>query len=175
MKIRIMFLALALATFVLQSCEELLNGIPVTFTISEVATIDTFQQGTFFIEDEVETDAETHVATVGASLDDIQSIVINTVNVSIADLASGADFSAFDRVSVIIGADGLDEVEVASKEINGEASTSIDVDVVEVELADYLKQPTVSYKLLCETNSDITTAFDVNVSVNATIQVQIVE
>jgi hypothetical protein len=172
MKIKLLVLALALVSFTFQSCEELLNGIPVTLNLSENFTIGATPKGTFTVEEEVETDVENTIATVGAELDDIKSIYIQSLNVSIADLASGADFSAFDRVAISIVADGLDEVEVASKELNGEGGESIDIDVnADLNLADYLKKETVTYKFSMETNVEIVDPIEVKMSSMATITV----
>ncbi|MGB0863260.1 MAG: hypothetical protein ACPG19_14940 [Saprospiraceae bacterium] len=176
MKIKFLVLVLALASFTFQSCEELLNGIPVTLNLSENFTIGATPRGTFTVEEAVETDVENTIATVGAELDDIKSIYIQSLNVSIAEASSGASFSAFDRVSISIVADGLDEVEVASKELNGEGGESVDIDVnPDVNLADYLKKETVTYKYSMETNTDIVDPIEVKMSSAATITVQLGE
>jgi hypothetical protein len=175
MKFRVLFLAAAFAVFTFQSCDELLNGIPVSFDIEENFTIPQMTAGTIELEETVQPDAETHAATVGGTPDDIKSIKINSLSVKIADPNSNLDFSAFEKVSVAIVADGLDEVVVASRDIGGEAIQTIHVDVNDVELADYLKKTDVTYKLMVETNSDIADPFEVTVKSNVTIQVQLSE
>ena len=176
MKIRFFVLALAVSIFTLQSCDELLNGIPVTLSFEESFTIGATPQGTFILEETVEPKADEAVATVGLTLEDIQSIVVNSLKVSIADAASGQDLSAFDRVSVILVADGLDEVVIASKELNGSGEQSVDIDVsASTNLADYLKKSEVTYKLEMETNKDIVDPIDVKVTTSATITAQLGE
>ncbi len=175
MRVRILFIALAISAFTIQSCEEILQGIPITFDLTETVTMDLMPQGEFSIIEEVETKAEEQVATVGATLDDIKSIKINTMVLSINDANPDASFDAFDRVEVSLVADGLDEVIVASKELTETGITSVEIDMNDVELADYLKKEVVTYKLSWATNTDITEAFDVDVKSNVTIQVQIPE
>lgn len=176
MKIKFFVLMLALASFTFQSCEELLKGIPVTLNLSENFTIEATPKGTFTVEEEVETNIESTIETVGAELDDIKSIYIISLNVSIADPASGANFSAFDRVAISIVADGLDEIEVASKELNGEGGESVDIDVnATLNLADYLKKETVTYKYSITTNTEIVDPIEVKMSSAATITVQLGE
>lgn len=175
MKVRILFIAFAVTALTLQSCEELLQGIPITFDLTETVTMDVMPKGTFTIEEEVETKAEDQVATVGATLDDVKSIKINSIELAINDANTDASFDAFDRVEVSIEADGLDEVIIASKELTETGITSVEIDMNDVELADYLKKEIVKYKLSWTTNADIETAFDVDVKSNVTIQVQIPE
>ena len=85
------------------------------------------------------------------------------------------DFSAFDRVHLAVVADNLPEVVMASKDLNGEAVSTLHFNVADVELADYLKLENVTVKFEVDTNADIDTAFDIELKVNATIQVNLSE
>lgn len=173
MKNRFFVLTLVTLAFVYQSCEEFLQGIPVSFDITENITVQPFTAGEHVIEETIELDAETHVQSVGAELSDIKSIKANTVSVRMTD--PSMDFSAFDRVHLAVVADNLPEVVMASKDLNGEAVSTLHFDVADEELADYLKLDIVTVRFEVDTNTDIDTEFEIELKVNATIQVNLSE
>ena len=173
MKNRFFVLTIAALAFVYQSCEDFFQGIPVSFDITETITVQPFTAGSHVIEESVELDAETHVQSVGAELSDVKSIKANTVSVKMVD--PSLNFSAFDRVHLTLSADNLPEVVMASKDLNGEEVSTMHFDVADVELADYLKLDEVTVRFEVDTNADIVDPFDIELKVNATIQVNLSE
>ena len=77
------------------------------------------------------------LAEQGVSEGDISELRILSLVVSIVE-PSDADLNFLDTVEVWISADGLDDVRVASKEALPEATTELDVDLDDVDLAPYV-------------------------------------
>ena len=173
MKTKFLILAAFILSLSFQSCEDLL-GIPITFNVVENLTINPFNQGNHVIEEIVQLDAETHVQSVGAELEDIKSIKINTVSVSIQSGATG-DFTPFERIKLTLAADGLPEQLIAEKEILTEGATLLHFDIEDVELVDYLKLDEVTVRFEVDTNADVVDPLDIKLDINSTIQVDISE
>ena len=79
---------------------------------------------------------------------------------------SDADFSFLESIEVFISAEGLDEIQIASKTDVPEASAILDLEVVDIDLKEYIKKD--SYNLRLNTITDEAMSTDHTIDVQST-------
>ena len=76
---------------------------------------------------------------------------------------SGADFSFLESIEVYISAEGLDEIKIASKTDVSPTSNLLDLEVVDVDLKEYIKKDSYSLRLNTVTDEAMSTDHTIDV------------
>ncbi len=114
---------------------------------------------------DTETNSESTFESNDTRKDLIEEIKLTKLQLKIAS-PNDADFSFLESIEVYISAEGLSEVKIASKTSIPETVTSLDLDVVDVDLKDYIKKD--SYKLRLNTVTDEAITRDHEIDIKST-------
>lgn len=114
---------------------------------------------------ETETDSETKFNSNDTRKDLIEEIKLTELQLVIT-LPSDADFSFLESIEVYISADGLEEIKIASKLDVPETPSTLDLEVSDVDLKEYIKKD--SYNLRLNTVTDEAMSQDHEIDVNST-------
>ena len=103
-------------------------------------------------------------------LNDTRKDLIEEINLTKLQLVitspSDADFSFLESIEVFISAEGLDELRIASREEVPETASTLDMDVSDADLKEYIKKD--SYSLRLNTVTDEAISQDYEIDVNST-------
>jgi len=115
---------------------------------------------------EMETDSESQFEVNDTRKDLIEEIKLTELNLVITS-PDNADFSFLNSIEVYIAADGLEEIKIAEKEeVDENAGNTLDVDVFDVDLKEYIKKDNFNLRLKTVTDEVIST--DHQIEVNST-------
>lgn len=118
---------------------------------------------------EVTTNSEGEFEANDTRKDKVESIKLNFIDLEIT-APQGETFSFLKHVYLYINADGLDEKRIAYKENIDNSTSTISLDIEDVELADYIKKD--SYSLRVESVTDEQLSQDVDVHADLQFQVK---
>lgn len=115
---------------------------------------------------DMETNSESEFEVNDTRKDLIEEIKLTELTLKIVS-PENADFSFLESLEVYISAEGLDEIKIASKEmVDPDAGNILDVDVLDVDLKEYIKKDKFNLRLNTVTDEAITA--DHQIEVNST-------
>jgi len=114
---------------------------------------------------ETETNSESKFESNDTRKDLIEEIKLTRLKLNIIS-PSDADFSFLESIEVYISADGIDEIKIAEKTDVSETATILDLDIVDVDLKEYIKAD--SYNLRLNTVTDEAMSSDHVIDVHST-------
>ena len=95
---------------------------------------------------DTETNSESEFESNDTRKDLIEEIKLTQLQLEITS-PSDADFSFLESIEVFISADGLEEIMIASKTEVPETSSLLDLEIVDVDLKEYVKKDSYSLRL----------------------------
>ena len=114
---------------------------------------------------DMETDSESQFEVNDTRKDLIEEIKLTELQMVITS-PTDADFSFLKSIEVYISADGLDEIKIAEKRVDEDAGSTLDVDVLDVDLKEYIKKD--KFNLRLNTVTDEAIGSDHEIDVNST-------
>ncbi|OFZ66389.1 MAG: hypothetical protein A3D92_24170 [Bacteroidetes bacterium RIFCSPHIGHO2_02_FULL_44_7] len=107
------------------------------------------------VSPDIETNSESTFEVNDTRKDLIEQIKLRTLNLVVTS-PSNSDFSFLKAIHIYISADGLSEIEIASKENVAENTTVLSLDVSDADLKEYIKADQFSLRLNTETDEVMT-------------------
>jgi len=114
---------------------------------------------------DTETNSESEFESNDTRKDLVEEIKLTQLQLDLK-APSESDFSFLESIEVYISAEGLDEIKIASKTDVPEAATVLDLDIIDVDLQEYIKKD--SYNLRLNTVTDEAMSVDHVIDVNST-------
>lgn len=114
---------------------------------------------------DMETDSESQFEVNDTRKDLIEEIKLTELQMVITS-PTEADFSFLNSIEVYISAEGLDEIKIAEEEVDENAGSILDVDVLDVDLKEYIKKD--EFNLRLNTVTDEAIGSDHEIDVNST-------
>ena len=114
---------------------------------------------------DMETDSESQFEVNDTRKDLIEEIKLTEMQMVITS-PTDADFSFLESIEVFIAAEGLDEIKIAEEEVDENAGSTLDIDVLDIDLKEYIKQD--AFNLRVNTVTDEVINEDYNIDVNTT-------
>ena len=111
---------------------------------------------------DTETNSESRFESNDTRKDLIEEIRLTQLELIITS-PSNADFSFLESIEVFISADGLDEIRIASKFNVPEDSATLDLDVSDTDLKEYIKKDSYSLRLNTVTDEAISQDHEIDV------------
>lgn len=111
------------------------------------------------------TDSESQFKVNDTRKDLIEEIKLTELQMVITS-PTDADFSFLNSVEVYISAEGLDEIKIAEEDVDENAGSTLDVDVLDVDLKEYIKKD--EFNLRLNTVTDEAIGSDHEIDVNST-------
>jgi len=160
----------------LSSCEKAdeLTKFDLEFnTTTTIPSTATIGLGFDLLTPPVESNTDTEFAGHGTDRDHIEDIKLKTLDLTILS-PDGSNFDFLESISLFIKADGLDEIELASRsDIPNGLGTKLSLQTSNSDLQAYLKSPSFTLRVNTVTDELITEDHDINIytvfSVNATL------
>ncbi|MFN8152856.1 MAG: hypothetical protein U0Y08_01050 [Bacteroidia bacterium] len=182
MKNRLLTTFSAFAVLLLfNSCSK--NPTAFSFSHDYVATTFTVQPTTtagdiVFTSEEIETDIQGLVADNGVSIDNLNSIKVKSVTLTIID--SNSTPYTFDLVSKVESKIGRTTdgtlIKFAGKDpVPASALTSLGLDVNDIELLDYFGKTKIKFELNGHTNAAIDHAFQIKVEMTVGFEGEVIK
>lgn len=113
---------------------------------------------------EMETNSESEFEVNDTRKDLIEEIKLTELILTITSPAD-ADFSFLESLTVYISADGLEELKIASEEaVDPNAGNTLDVDVLDVDLKEYIKKDKFNLRLKTVTDEVISQDHQIDVN-----------
>lgn len=95
---------------------------------------------------DTETNSESTFESNDTRKDLIEEIKLTALQLNITT-PTESDFSFLESIDVFISAEGLDEIKIASKTMVPETVSTLDLDVTDIDLKEYIKKDTYSLRL----------------------------
>lgn len=114
---------------------------------------------------DMETNSESKFAVNDTRKDLIEEIKLTKLQMDIT-APIDADFSFLKSIEVYISAEGLEEMLIAEQEVDDNAGSILDVDVLDIDLKEYIKKD--EFNLRLETVTDEVINEDHEIDVNST-------
>ena len=115
---------------------------------------------------DMETNSDSEFEVNDTRKDLIEEIKLTELVLKITS-PENADFSFLESLKVYISAEGLEEIQIASKnEVDANTGNTLDVDVIDVDLKEYIKKD--KFNLRMETVTDEAMSTDHQIEVNST-------
>lgn len=111
---------------------------------------------------DTETNSENKFESNDTRKDLIEEIKLTKLQLEVTS-PSGADFSFLESIEVYISAEGLDEIKIASKTDVSPTSNLLDLEVVDVDLKEYIKKDSYSLRLNTVTDEAMSTDHTIDV------------
>jgi hypothetical protein len=170
------------ATFLFQSCDkdnltafEFTNDYAAfNITVNPTTTMGDLSLGTV----EIESDIQELVADNGVNVDNLKSIKVTGIKLTVLDSdPSPYTFDILSKVNSKVGSTtGGTMVEFAKKDpVPSGGLTTIDLDVNDVELLDYLKKTKFKFELNGTTTDSIDHSFEVKVELKVKFEGELIK
>ncbi len=105
---------------------------------------------------EVETNSESEFEVNDTRKDLIEEIKLKSMRLNVTG-PEGEDFSFLESVEIFISAEGLEEVQIAAAvEIPEETGASLDLDISDIDIQEYIKKDTFNLRLNTVTDEVLT-------------------
>lgn len=114
---------------------------------------------------EMKTNSESKFEVNDTRKDLIEEIKLTELQMVITS-PTDADFSFLNSIEVYISAEGLDEIKIAEKEVGENVGNTLDVDVLDIDLKEYIKK--YEFNLRLNTVTDEVINSDHEIDVNST-------
>ncbi len=151
-----------------QDYAEFTVTVPVTSTQGDI------DMGTV----EIETDVQGLVSDNGVSVDNLNSVKVKGVNLTIIDPNSTPyTFDLTGKIKTEIGnLSGTSLIEFAKKDpVPGGGLNTLDLDVMDVELLGYFKQSKIKFKISGFTNAPVDHSFDLKVKLKVRFEGEVIK
>lgn len=113
---------------------------------------------------DMETNSESEFEVNDTRKDLIEQIKLTELVLTITD-PSNADFSFLESIDIYISAEGLDEIKIASEiSVDPDTGNTLDVDVIDVDIKEYIKKDKFNLRLNTVTDEVISTDHTIEVS-----------
>jgi hypothetical protein len=112
---------------------------------------------------QMETDSESEFAVNDTRKDLIEEIKLTELQMVITSPSNGV-FGFLKSIEVYISADGLDEIKIAEQEVAEDAGSTLDVDVLDVDLKEYIKKDKFNLRLNTVTDEAIESDHEIDVN-----------
>ncbi|NJC26556.1 hypothetical protein [Neolewinella antarctica] len=168
-------LLLPLLVFTVASCDLvdpisfLLDGGEVIFDVPEQAEATELS----FAENNVETGIAAELDDNNVEVDRLQSIKPETVTLRLISPPDGVSFDIIDEATVSIGAAGLSTISFSQADLTSVSGTEATLNVQDVEMLELLKKDRINYLLTLTTNAPVPAPFQVGVTVEFTVDAEI--
>ncbi len=106
------------------------------------------------ITPDMETNSESQFEINDTRKDLIEEIKLTELKMVISS-PTNADFSFLNSVEVYISAEGLDEIKIAEKEVEENVGSTLDVNVLDIDLKEYIKKDEFNLRLTTVTDEVI--------------------
>lgn len=114
---------------------------------------------------DMETDSDSKFKINDTRKDLIEEIKLTELQMVITS-PTDADFSFLDSIEVYISAEGLDEIKIAEEKVEENVGKTLDVDVLDIDLKEYIKKD--EFNLRINTLTDEVIGSDHEIDVNST-------
>jgi len=112
------------------------------------------------ISPDIATNSESTFEVNDTRKDLIEEIKLRTLNLFVTS-PSNANFNFLKSIHIYISADGLSEIEIASKATVAENTIVLSLDVTDADLKEYIKADQFSLRLNTETDEVLTTDYHI--------------
>lgn len=113
---------------------------------------------------DMETNSDSEFEVNDTRKDLIEEIKLTELKLKITS-PDDEDFSFLESLQVYISAEGLDEIKIASKEtIDANTGNTLDVDVLDVDLKEYIKKDKFNLRLNTVTDEAMSTDYQIEVN-----------
>jgi len=112
---------------------------------------------------ETETDSESRFEVNDTRKDLIEEIILTELQMVITS-PSGSDFSFLNSIKVYIAAEGLEEVLIAEQEVPDGVGSTLDVDVLDIDLQEYIKKDEFNLRIKTVTDEIIESDHEIDIT-----------
>jgi len=112
---------------------------------------------------DMETNSESQFKVNDTRKDLIEEIKLTKLQMVITS-PTDADFSFLNSVEVYISAEGLEEIKIAEKDVDENAGSILDVDVLDIDLKEYIKKDEFNLRLNTVTDEVINEDHEIDVN-----------
>lgn len=112
---------------------------------------------------DMETNSESQFEVNNTRKDLIEEIKLTELQMVITS-PTNADFGFLNSIEVYISAEGLDEIKIAGKYITENVGNTLDVDVLDIDLKEYIKKDQFNLRLNTVTDEAIEANHEIDVS-----------
>ncbi len=112
---------------------------------------------------DMETNSESQFEVNDTRKDLIEEIKLTQLQLVITS-PTDVDFSFLKSIKVYISAEGLDEMLIAEQEVDENAGSTLDVDVLDIDLKDYIKKDEFNLRLNTVTDEVINEDHEIDVN-----------
>lgn len=112
---------------------------------------------------EMKTNSESKFEVNDTRKDLIEEIKLTELQMVITS-PTDADFSFLNSIEVYISAEGLDEIKIAEKEVGENVGNTLDVDVLDIDLKEYIKKDEFNLRLNTVTDEVINSDHEIDVN-----------
>ncbi|SDD85345.1 hypothetical protein SAMN05421636_102114 [Pricia antarctica] len=112
---------------------------------------------------DMETNSESQFEVNDTRKDLIEEIRLTKLQMVIT-APTNADFSFLKTIEVFISAEGLDEIKIAEKDVDENAGSTLDVDVLDIDLKEYIKKDEFNLRLNTVTDEVINEDHEIDVN-----------
>lgn len=112
---------------------------------------------------DMETNSESKFEINDTRKDLIEEIKLTELQLVITS-PTDADFSFLNSIEVYISAEGLDEIKIAEKEVEENVGSTLDVEVFDIDLKEYIKKDEFNLRLNTVTDEVINTDHEIDVN-----------
>ncbi|WP_373518292.1 hypothetical protein [Pricia sp.] len=112
---------------------------------------------------DMETNSESQFEVNDTRKDLIEEIKLTKLQMVITS-PTDADFSFLNSVEVFISAEGLDEIKIAEKDVDENVGSTLDVDVLDIDLKEYIKKDEFNLRLNTVTDEVINDDHEIDVN-----------
>lgn len=124
---------------------------------------------------DVETNSESTFEVNDTRKDLVESIKLLELNMTLLSPDNG-DFSFLNEISVYLSADGLQEVEIASKEnISNNIGAYLVLNTNEIELKEYLKKEEINIRVRTVTDETIAQDHEIEIYANFFVDAKVIK
>ncbi len=115
------------------------------------------------ITPDMETNSKSQFEVNDTRKDLIEEIKLTELKMVITS-PTNADFSFLNSVEVYISAEGLDEIKIAEKEVDENVGSTLDVNVLDIDLKEYIKKDEFNLRLNTVTDEVINEDHEIDVN-----------
>ena len=112
---------------------------------------------------DMETNSDSKFEVNDTRKDLIEEIKLTELQMVITS-PTDADFSFLNSVEVYISAEGLEEIKIAEKDVAEDAGSTLDVDVLDIDLKEYIKKDEFNLRLNTVTDEVINEDHEIDVN-----------
>lgn len=112
---------------------------------------------------DMETDSESKFEVNDTRKDLIEEIKLTALQLVVTS-PTDSDFSFLNRIEVYISAEGLDEIKIAEKDVEENVGSTLDIDVLDIDLKEYIKKDEFNLRLNTVTDEAIGTDHEIDVN-----------